>query len=230
MTGYDLAIDTAGAQIALALIDADGDAVLAERSWRLASTVSEELLAGLDALLRGAGAERDRVRTIAVDVGPGGYSGLRAGVATAQGIALALGVPLAGVARLEADACPHLRVRPAGAPVIAVHDAGRAGIAWAAYALPMPDAAPEPIVEPRIDTAAGAVAAAPAGALWCGELTAELRAAFEAAEDRERTTDDTVPRAAADLVRLARLHRAYGDPALVDVVYLRPPPITKPTR
>ena len=32
-------------------------------------------------------------------------------------------------------------------------------------------------------------------------------------------------RAAADLVRLARLHRAYGDPAAVDVTYLRPPSI-----
>jgi len=41
---------------------------------------------------------------------------------------------------------------------------------------------------------------------------------------------DTAPRAAADLIRLARLHDAYGDPALVDVVYLRPPPITKPKR
>jgi hypothetical protein len=32
-------------------------------------------------------------------------------------------------------------------------------------------------------------------------------------------------RSAADLVRLARLHRAFGDPAAVDVLYLRPPSI-----
>ena len=230
MTRCELAIDTAGPDLALALVPADGDAALAERGWRLTTTVSEELLAALDALLRGAGVARDAIRAIAVNVGPGGYSGLRSGVATAQGMALALDIPLAGVSRLEVDAYPHLRTRPPGTPVVAVHDAGRAGVAWAAYALPMAGAAPEVLAGPRIDAPADAVAAAPAGALWCGELTAALRAALDAAADRELTSDDTVHRAAVDLVRLARLHAAYGDPALVDVVYLRPPSITKPKR
>jgi tRNA threonylcarbamoyl adenosine modification protein YeaZ len=227
MPGFDLAIDTASDDVALALLD--GDVVIAERRWALAGTVSEELLAALDALLGAAAVSRDAIASIAVNVGPGRYGGLRSGVATAQGMALALDVPLAGVGRLEADAYPALVTRPPGTPVVAVHDAGRGGVAWAAYAQPLRGAPPETLVAPRIDAPTDAVAAAPAGAVWCGELTVSLRDALATAPgDREPPTGDTVARVAADLVRLARLHDAYGDPALVDVVYLRPPPITKP--
>ncbi|HRC63149.1 MAG TPA: tRNA (adenosine(37)-N6)-threonylcarbamoyltransferase complex dimerization subunit type 1 TsaB, partial [Dehalococcoidia bacterium] len=109
----ELGIDTASQTIALAVLE--GERVLAERRWRLETTASRELLAGIDELLRDAGIERDAIEAIAVNVGPGAYTGLRSGVATAQGLALGLGVPLAGVARLEADAFPH--VAP-GVPVV----------------------------------------------------------------------------------------------------------------
>src|SRR5438132_998652 len=72
---------------------------------------------------------------------------------------------------------------------------------------------------------------APAGALWCGELTEALRDALDAARRGQAAGDEFVDaegRSASDLVRLARLHRAYADPEAVDVVYLRPPPITLP--
>ncbi len=240
--GIDLAIDTAGDDASLALLD--GDRVVAERAWHIETNVTQELLGALDALFVEAGVARDAVARIAVDVGPGGYSGLRSGVAAAQGIALALGVPLAGVSRLEADAYPHLLARPRGTPVVAAHDAGRSGIAWAAYTLPpAPEALeaegrsapPDALVAARLDPAVDAVAAAPAGAPWCGEASDELRAALadRAARDAEPGNGDTVPRLearAVTIVRLARLHDAFGDPALVDVVYLRPPSITKPKR
>ncbi|MFN8585339.1 MAG: tRNA (adenosine(37)-N6)-threonylcarbamoyltransferase complex dimerization subunit type 1 TsaB [Dehalococcoidia bacterium] len=220
----ELGIDTASQTIALAVLE--GERVLAERRWRLETTASRELLAGIDELLRDAGIERDAIEAIAVNVGPGAYTGLRSGVATAQGLALGLGVPLAGVARLEADAFPHLAP---GVPVVAVHDAGRSGLAWAAYVpCDAPDAGPpEPLGPPRLDTAEDCARLAPARALWCGEITDELRRAREAAGrsgDTDAEASENV-RSAADLVRLARLHRAYTDPAAVDVIYLRPPSI-----
>lgn len=234
--GADLGIDTASAEASVAVLR--GDDLLAERRWTLETTFSQELLAAIDALLREAGVSRDAIASIAVDAGPGGYSGLRTGVATAQGLALALDIPLAGVGRLEAQAYPHLA---GGRPVVAVHDPGRGQIAWAAYAQGRPpdaqgrspDAqgrpAPETLTAPRIDSAEDCVASAPPNALWCGELTDALRTALAAAgraSEAQPPPDNT--RRAADLARLTRLHNAHGDPAEVDVVYLRPPNITKP--
>jgi len=220
----ELGIDTASQTLAVALVE--GERVLVERRWLLETTTSQELLAGIETALREAGVARDAIQAIAVNVGPGGYTALRTGVATAQGLALGLGIPLAGVGRLEADALPHLAP---GLPVVAVHDAGRSGIAWAAYvACDAPGGGPpEPLSLPRLETIEECVRDAPAQALWCGEVTDELKALRLAAGrsgDTDAVDSENV-RSAAALVRLARLHGAYGDPAAVDVMYLRPPSI-----
>ncbi len=221
----DLGIDTASDDVSLALLDAAGQ-VVAESAWRVAGTVALELLAGLDALLERAGVTREQIGRIAVDAGPGQYGQVRTGIATAQGLALGLDIPLAGVDRLEADAWRHLAP---GATVVAVHDAGRAGIAWAAYADAGPDAAPRLLVAARLDAPEVAAHEAPRPATWCGETTPAL----EAARDAEGRSGDTVAGPAATsravaLVRLARWHGAFGDPAGVDARYLRPPSITPP--
>ncbi len=229
----ELAIDSASEDAAVAVVD--GERVLAEHRWRIATTYSRELLAGIEAALAQAGVARDTITAIAVNVGPGGYSSLRTGVATAQGLALALGVPLAGVGRLEAQAYPHLAAAATHEPriesVVAVHQLGRAGLAWAAYAPARDGGVPQLLAGPHIDTPEACAAAAPPAVLWCGDLDGALadalraaRAAAGHAADRDVPPDRNL-RAAADLVRLARLHGAYGDPAAVDVAYLRPPTI-----
>ncbi len=230
----DLGIDSAADSASLALLR--GDEVIAERAWHVDSTMSKELLAHLDALLVEAGVTRDRIASIAVVTGPGQYGAVRTGLATAQGFALAFDVPLAGIGRFEADAALHLGALPAGAPVVAVHDAGRSGIAWAAYVLDAPGAAPRAVVEPRLSTLDEVVRDAPAGATWCGEVTDALRDALASAgrgvrdaEARSGDTEADTPSGgrAAALVRIARARQAYGDPALVDAFYLRPPSITR---
>ena len=222
--GPVLAIDSASNDAAVAVTAADGEP-LAERRWRVAANYSRELLAGVDAALREAGAARGDIAAVAVCAGPGGYSGLRAGVATAQGLALGLGVPLAGVSRLEAAAFPHLG---AGAPVVAVHAAGGGRLAWAAYAAGEgADAPPAAVEAPRLDEPEACLRAAPRGALWCGDIDADLRAAAEASGGRI-AADGANVRRAADLVRLATLRGAWGDPELVEAIYLRSPPIARP--
>ena len=227
MADIDLGMDTAADDASLALMR--GDEVIAQRAWHVETTMSQELLAHLDTLLRDAGIERTAIASIAVIAGPGQYGGVRAGVATAQGLALALDIPLAAVARLEADAFPHLGPAGSGAaPVVAVHDAGRGQFAWAAYEAGT-DGVPRCAVEPRLDAADALAGDAPKPAVWCGELAD----AFTAARDAEGRSGDTVVATpaggrAASAVRLARLHAAYGDPALVDAIYLRPPSITAP--
>ncbi len=220
MRRIELGIDSASSQAGVALFD--GDKLLTERRWMVETNYSRELLGGIDAALGEAGVERGELAAIAVDAGPGGYSGLRSGVATAQGLALALGIPLAGVSRLEAAAFPHLG---GGRPVVAAHQAGGGRIAWAAYA-DGGGGAPAILEAPRLDELDACLGAAPRGARWCGELSEELLAALEGGDGTAVAAAENVRRA-ADLVRLAKLHEAYGDPALVDVVYLRPPPITR---
>jgi tRNA threonylcarbamoyladenosine biosynthesis protein TsaB len=106
-----LAFDTA-TEVATSALVADGE-VLGERVSR-ASTLLEDV----DALLRRGGKRSDTVDALAVGIGPGSFTGVRIGLATASGLALALGLPVAGVSTLDALA--------AGAPgAVPVVDARR---------------------------------------------------------------------------------------------------------
>jgi tRNA threonylcarbamoyladenosine biosynthesis protein TsaB len=106
-----LAFDTA-TDVATSALVSDGE-VLGERASR---TVT--LLEDVDALLRQAGAHTGDLEALAVGTGPGSFTGVRVGLATARGLALALGIPVAGVSTLAALA--------AGAPgAVPVVDARR---------------------------------------------------------------------------------------------------------
>jgi tRNA threonylcarbamoyl adenosine modification protein YeaZ len=90
-----LAFDTATDVATSALVD-DGE-ILGERTSR-AVTVLEDI----DALLRQAGMQTRHLDALAVGTGPGSFTGVRIGLATARGLALALGIPVAGVSTLDA--------------------------------------------------------------------------------------------------------------------------------
>jgi tRNA threonylcarbamoyladenosine biosynthesis protein TsaB len=62
---------------------------------------AERLFDALDELLGGTGVERKELDAIACDVGPGSFTGVRVGLASAKGIALALGIPVVPVISLE---------------------------------------------------------------------------------------------------------------------------------
>lgn len=58
----------------------------------------------IDAMLREAGIEREQIRALAVAAGPGSFTGLRIGIATARGLAQGLGIPAVPVCTLAAMA------------------------------------------------------------------------------------------------------------------------------
>jgi tRNA threonylcarbamoyladenosine biosynthesis protein TsaB len=101
-------------------------------TWRTQQNHSVELLPNIDRLLTEAGRTKDDIGAVFVDVGPGGYAGLRVGVSIAKALAHALGVPIAGIGRLEVDAY-GAAADAGGRRIVAVHRAGRGEAAWAAY-------------------------------------------------------------------------------------------------
>jgi tRNA threonylcarbamoyl adenosine modification protein YeaZ len=96
-----LAIDTATRTPILALGHPDGQLV-GERRWVSEHRHGEQLLEQLDSLLAEAGVERRDLTAVVVGVGPGSFTGLRIGLATAKTIAYSLDVPIVGISTSEA--------------------------------------------------------------------------------------------------------------------------------
>lgn len=118
-----LAIDTASSDIALAFA-ADGE-VAGSLALDGSRDHSRLLLRAIEELL---GPLRHELTGIVVTRGPGSYAGLRVGIAAAQGLGLALGIPVRGVPTLESVAgAADLR------SITAIHPAGRGEFAAQAY-------------------------------------------------------------------------------------------------
>jgi tRNA threonylcarbamoyladenosine biosynthesis protein TsaB len=129
-----LAFDTATEVATSALVD-DGE-VLGERYSR-----AQTLLEDVDALLRQGGAHPRDIDVLAIGVGPGSFTGVRIGLAAAQGLALSLAVRGAGVSTLAALA--------AGAPgALPVIDARRREVFTLAGGVPVVLAPADLDVEP----------------------------------------------------------------------------------
>jgi len=91
---------------------------------------AEVLLPAIDELCRKAGVPVGEIDAIAADVGPGLFTGLRVGLATAKAISMARGLPSAGVTSLEALAHPHRRQAGLVASIV---DARRGEVFWSIY-------------------------------------------------------------------------------------------------
>jgi len=187
-----LAFDTA-TEIATSALVADGE-VLGERVSRAVT-----LLEDVDALLRQGGARPGDLDALAVGVGPGSFTGVRVGLATARGLALALDLPIAGVSTLAALAAGA----PGATPVI---DARRREV----FVLQG---------EPRV-LAPTDVKLAP-GTVCVGNGALRYRTILESAraEIPPDTDDRHVPRARFH----AQLARDFGPAEAVEPLYLRLP-------
>ena len=94
-----LAVETATMCGSIALV-ADGECI-GEYSLQSNLTHSRRLLAGIDWLMTEAGLDWDSIDGLAVSLGPGSFTGLRIGLSTVKGLAMAAGKPLLGVGTLD---------------------------------------------------------------------------------------------------------------------------------
>lgn len=97
-----IGIDTATHGASVALLDRQGRPEVRVLSDRGAH--ARDLLDDIDQLLRAARVPPAELRGIGVAVGPGSFTGVRVGMATGKGLAMALNIPLLGLSTLEAIA------------------------------------------------------------------------------------------------------------------------------
>ncbi|HET7474201.1 MAG TPA: tRNA (adenosine(37)-N6)-threonylcarbamoyltransferase complex dimerization subunit type 1 TsaB [Candidatus Limnocylindrales bacterium] len=96
-----LAIDTATSRIVVAAGALDGTP-LAVTTWEAGRTHGEQLLPAIGRLTGEANLRRSRIRGVIVGTGPGAFTGLRVGIATAKALAHELRVPIVGVSSAAA--------------------------------------------------------------------------------------------------------------------------------
>lgn len=97
-----LAIDTSS-DVAIVAITHDGR-VMVERAERVGTRHAETVLGGIESALAVAGIGIGEIELVAIGLGPGSFTGVRIGVATAKGLALARGTPIVGVRTTRAIA------------------------------------------------------------------------------------------------------------------------------
>jgi tRNA threonylcarbamoyladenosine biosynthesis protein TsaB len=196
---------------------------------------AERIFEAIDAALAAANLDRGALQAIACDQGPGSFTGVRVGVASAKGIALGLDVPLAGVISLDAMAAAAFSEGAATEAdvVLAAIDAKKDEVFLAAYTLV--DGVVRALAPPRCEPRTAAALTIPGETrriVLIGEVVASI---------------DPLPPGLArgpaldlpDAVWVGRLAARRlaagepGDPALVEPLYVRPPdavPLAIPTR
>ncbi len=99
-----LAIDTATKTAAAAVLDFDEESVLSEKSAP-AETHGKALVPLIQATFEEAGVEPRSLVGVGCGAGPGSFTGVRVGLATAKGICLPANLPLALISSLDGVAC-----------------------------------------------------------------------------------------------------------------------------
>ncbi len=128
-----LGIDSATLVAGMAVVE--GERVIVEGFLQTRKTHSERLLPLIDFWLREAELSLSDLDGVAVTLGPGSFTGLRIGLATAKGLALGAGKPLVGIPTLDA-----LALNLTGVPgfICPILDARKSEVYTAVYVSPEP--------------------------------------------------------------------------------------------
>ncbi|MFC4626449.1 tRNA (adenosine(37)-N6)-threonylcarbamoyltransferase complex dimerization subunit type 1 TsaB [Daeguia caeni] len=171
-----LAIDTAASICAVAIYDTDSAAVLAAISEDIGKGHAEVLMDFIARALVEADLDMDGIDRIAVNIGPGSFTGVRIGVSAARGFALALDRPAIGISAFAAIAA-ETGSAFAGRPVLVLLDAHRGEIYAQSF-----DAAGKALTRPLVlthDEAVALCAAQDETTVLAGSAAAAINAALE---------------------------------------------------
>lgn len=223
LDGPLLGIETATNTASLAVLDADGQ-LLGEWTFSAHRTMAQRLVPALDALLGKIDLTPGELAAVAVGLGPGSFTSLRVGLATAKGILLAADLPAIGVPTLEALAVAA--PLPERMPVCAAIAAPKRHLYAATYARRSATETncllPPALLE--ADELARWVRSIGQPVALVGVLPEDVRATLEAAGAEPLTPLYGVPRAAVVAqLGLARLRAGERhEPAALTPLYVRP--------
>jgi tRNA threonylcarbamoyladenosine biosynthesis protein TsaB len=210
-----LAIDTATRMASLALYDPASGRILGEETWYSNDNHSVELMPRVARLMVQQHLAPASLTGLAVSLGPGSFTGLRTGLSTAKGLALALKVPLVGIPTLEVTACPHMtqRLQAGRGRICAAYYVRQRGH-WrrqGAYLLTTVEALGEQVDDTP--------------ALFCGEIDAREASLIRQhlGEDAIVVTPAATPRRAAYLAEIGwerLVSHDYDNPVTLSPIYL----------
>lgn len=215
-----LGIDTATARVGVSIGGHEGVLGLFEvtRGRRHAET----LVPAVEFLCRQADIEIGEISVVAVDVGPGLFTGLRVGLAAAKSFAQALRIPMIGISSLDLLAFPNRLTDRVVVPVI---DARKGEVFWAMYR-PVPGGVQkvaEPTVGP-VEELIGDLLARSQDVLCVGDGAHRYR--DEILEGFHCEIGSDAHPSAAPLVQLAHaqaLREEWVNPWEIEPIYLRAP-------
>ena len=119
-----LALDTS---VGVSIAVLDGSNVLAEFTDTQHGIQGEQTAVTISSLLKKSDVDISELTNVVIGVGPGPYTGLRVGIATAQAIGFARKIPVTGICSLDAVAYDYAR------PCVVLTDARRKELYWAKY-------------------------------------------------------------------------------------------------
>jgi tRNA threonylcarbamoyladenosine biosynthesis protein TsaB len=215
-----LGIETATPQVSVAIGGHEGVIALFEVARRRRH--AETLVPAIEFCCQQSGVSLDEIGLVAVDVGPGLFTGMRVGLATGKALAQALRVPMIGISSLDLLAFPH---RQADRVVVPVIDARKGEVFYAIYR-PVPGGVQQ-VVEARtasVDELVADLVARSQDTLCVGD--GALRFRREICDGYHCEFADEAYPSAGPLVQLAHaraLREEWEQPSDIHALYLRPP-------
>ena len=217
-----LGLESATAQVGCAIGGHEG--VLASSHSARGKRHAENLTPAVEFVCRQARVDLSEISCVAVDNGPGLFTGLRVGVASGKAIAQALRVPMITVSSLDLLAFP---LRYTDRRIATVIDARRGEVFWAFYR--QSHGGVQRLSEPTVgspDDLAAELLAQPGETLLAGDGAIRYAERFSDRSDVEVAGGDHAYPSARSLVELAHARALREDwvrPHEVEMLYLRRP-------
>ena len=219
-----LAVDSAGLACSVAV--SLGEEVVAEQRIDTMHGQAEALLPLVDKVMREAGQAPAALDLVVATVGPGSFTGIRAGLAAARGIALATGARLLGVTSFDAVAVRAARRDCSETRFLLVALESRREDLYLQFFDPHGDPLREPAaVMPALFRKAVTATIGANSLLIAGDAARRAAAALAHRPDTA-VLEDTAPGAVGTLRAGFRLLRLGSTADAPRPLYLRPPDVT----